>query len=297
LSSAFIKGDIISNTTRISMISGEPLIDEEVIAAASGDIVDRIEITEKLARAKNSYQGHFYSDLIFMLTNIRLEEDGAKHDWQNILRHKHFMSEKLGRNVGIRVATLDYYTNITRQMASPVIVDLTEYSKTVKESITDPLTFCYNRRYFDYVLNHAIAKTTEKEEALSLMMIDIDYFKNYNDLNGHLMGDFALIEVSRILHVISRRGDVVARWGGEEFTIVLPNLTAQEAMPLAEKIRAAVEDFRFPNEQSLPGKRLTISIGVAQHTETMKSTNDLIEAADNALYRAKNEGRNCVRKY
>jgi diguanylate cyclase (GGDEF)-like protein len=231
-----------------------------------------------------------------MLTNIRLEEEGAKRDWQNILRHKHFMSEKLGRNVGIRVATLDYYTNITRQMASPVIVDLTEYSKTVKESITDPLTFCYNRRYFDYVLNHTIAKSTEKKSPLSLMMIDIDYFKQYNDQNGHLMGDFALIEVSRILHVISRRSDVVARWGGEEFAIVLPSIFVDEALLLAEKIRSAVEDFRFPNEQSQPGKRLTISIGVAEYSEEMKTTNELVKMADTALYKAKSEGRNCVRK-
>ncbi|MBL8025588.1 MAG: GGDEF domain-containing protein, partial [Fibrobacteres bacterium] len=204
--------------------------------------------------------------------------------------------EKLGRNVGIRVATLDYYTNITRQMASPVIVDMAEYSKTVKDSITDPLTFCYNRRYFDYVLNHRFSRSAESGKTFSLLMLDIDYFKHYNDNNGHLMGDFALIEVSRILHVISRRGDIVARWGGEEFAIVLPDLNADGAVILAEKIRAAVDDFRFPNEQSLPGKRLTISIGAAEYSPAMKNANEIIKAADTALYRAKHEGRNCVRK-
>ncbi len=271
-------------------------IDEEVIAAASGDIVNRIELSEKLARAQDINQGHFFSDILFMLTNIRLDENTAKADWQNILTHKHFMSEKLCRNVGIRVATLDYYTNITRQMASPIIVDMTEYSQTVKESITDPLTFCYNRRYFDYTLSHAITKSKESSASLSLMMVDIDYFKHYNDTNGHLMGDFALIEVSRILHVVSRRSDIVARWGGEEFAIVMPETDIETAFVVAERIRAAIEDFRFPNEQMQPGKRLTVSIGVAEFKgAVITDKKALINAADEALYRAKEEGRNCVR--
>jgi len=255
-----------------------------------------VELTEKLVQAKNQSKGHFFSEIIQMLTNIHLDEDVAREDWQNILRHKHFMSEKLERNVGIRVATLDYYTNITRQLASPIIVDMAEYTRTVKDSITDPLTFCYNRRYFDYVLNHAITKANEKNTPLSLLMADIDFFKQYNDQNGHLMGDFALIEVSRILQVVSRRNDIVARWGGEEFAVVLPGLGVAEALSVADRTRTAVEGYRFPNEQLLPGKRLTISIGVAEYKETMKTTNDLVKAADDALYKAKKEGRNCVRQ-
>jgi len=270
------------------------IIDEDIIGMASGDIINRIEVMEKFNKVRNRYQGSFYSDLIFMLTNIRLDEATAREDWQSILKHKHIMSEKLGRNVGIRVATLDYYTNITRQIVSPKIIDMKEYSRTVKESITDPLTFCYNRRYFDYILKQYFLLATEGDQPLSLLMLDLDYFKIYNDHNGHILGDFVLIEVSRIFHVITRKSDIVARYGGEEFVIVLNKTPLSVALETAEKIRHAVEDYRFPNEQTLPGKRLTITIGAAEVDSAMQTSQDLIKRADEALYEAKRSGRNKV---
>jgi diguanylate cyclase (GGDEF)-like protein len=276
------------------MMEGAGVIDEEIIGMASGDIVNRIEIMEKYNQVKNQYNGNFYSDLIFILTNIRLDENTARGDWQNILKHKHFMSEKLGRNVGIRVATLDFYTNITRQIATPKIIDMKEYTKTVKESITDPLTFCYNRRYFDYIVKQYFALAQETGRPLSLLMVDVDYFKMYNDQNGHIAGDFALIEMSRIFNVLTRKSDIVARYGGEEFCLVLTDTGAEEALAVASKIRKAVEDYRFPNEQNLPGRRLTVSIGVATSNDDIPASLDLIKRADTALYAAKALGKNQV---
>lgn len=280
--------------TPIDPILGAGAIDEDVIGMASGDIVNRIEVLEKYNAVKHRHEGTFYSDLIYILTNIRLDEKTAREDWQNILGHKHIMSEKLGRNVGIRVATLDFYTNITRQIHSPKIIDMKEYARTVKESITDPLTFCYNRRYFEYILKQYFQVAAENNAPLSLLMLDIDHFKIYNDQNGHLLGDFALIEVSRILNVITRKQDVVSRYGGEEFVILLADTPLSQAVELAEKIRRAIEDFRFPNEQNLPGKRLTVSLGVAQTSDTDDKARELLRRADEALYAAKRQGRNQV---
>jgi diguanylate cyclase (GGDEF)-like protein len=249
---------------------------------------------EKYNTVKDQYNGNFYSDLIFILTNIRLDENTARTDWHNILKHKHFMSEKLGRNVGIRVATLDFYTNITRQIATPKIIDMKEYTQTVKESITDPLTFCYNRRYFDYIIKQYLTLAREMEQPLSLLMVDVDYFKVYNDQNGHIAGDFALIEVSRIFNVLTRKADIAARYGGDEFSLILTNTTLDEACAVAEKIRKAVEDYRFPNEQNLPGRRLTVSIGAATADNTIQNHIDLIKRADKVLYEAKENGKNRV---
>lgn len=276
------------------IIDGQNIIDEEIIGMASGDIINRIEIMEKYNTVKDQYNGNFYSDLIFILTNIRLDETAARTDWQNILKHKHFMSEKLGRNVGIRVATLDFYTNITRQITTPKIIDMKEYTQTVKESITDPLTFCYNRRYFDYILRQYFTIARENGHPLTLLMVDVDYFKIYNDKNGHIAGDFALIEVSRIFNVLTRKIDIASRYGGDEFSLILTDTTAAEAAMVAEKIRRAVEDYRFPNEQNLPGKRLTVSIGGAEIDSTLKNHLDLIQRADKALYTAKEGGKNRV---
>jgi len=276
------------------MMEGAGVIDEEIIGMASGDIVNRIEIMEKYNQVKNQYNGNFYSDLIFILTNIRLEENTARGDWQNILKHKHFMSEKLGRNVGIRVATLDFYTNITRQIATPKIIDMKEYTRTVKESITDPLTFCYNRRYFDYIIKQYFALSQETGRPLSLLMVDVDHFKIYNDQNGHIAGDFALIEVSRIFNVLTRKSDIVARYGGDEFSVILTDTSREEAFAVASKIRKSVEDYRFPNEQNLPGRRLTVSVGIATIADDVQTILDLVKRADAALYAAKALGRNQV---
>jgi diguanylate cyclase (GGDEF)-like protein len=275
-----------------------PLIDEEIIGIASGDLGSRIESLERLSEVTRGYDGDFYSDIIYMLTNIRLDEPVAREDWQSILKHKHIMSEKLERNVGIRVATLDFYTNITRQISTPKIIDMKEYTRTVKESITDPLTFCYNRRYFDYIIKQSLALSQETGRPLCLLMVDVDFFKIYNDLNGHIAGDFALIEISRILNVLTRKSDIVARYGGEEFCVVLSNTALPEACAGAEKIREAVEDYRFPNEQNLPGKRLTVSIGVAcaaaGEGDPAASPTSLISTADAAMYQAKAQGKNRV---
>ena len=272
------------------------VIDEDIIGMESGDIVKRIELTEKYDKVRNQFNESFYSDLIFILTHIRLDEKTARADWESILYHKHLMSEKLERNVGIRVATLDFYTNIKKQIVSPKIIDMKEYTQTVKESITDPLTNCYNRRYFDYILRYYFSSARESGAPLSLCMADIDHFKIYNDQNGHIAGDLALMEISRILNSVTKKTDVVSRYGGEEFVIIMPGTKGPQAAELAESIRRSVEDFRFPKEQLLPGKRLTISIGVAVLSDRIQDHEALVFLADAAMYAAKQNGRNRVAK-
>jgi diguanylate cyclase (GGDEF)-like protein len=270
------------------------VIDEDIIGMESGDIVNRIELTEKYNKVKHEYSDTFFSDLIFILTSIRLNEKTAREDWQSILKHKKIISEKLGRNVGIRVATLDFYTNINKRVLSPKIVDMEEYTKTVKESITDHLTFCYNRRYFDYIIKHYFLMAKESDQPLSLCMLDIDFFKIYNDSNGHIAGDFVLIEISRILNAVTKKSDIVSRYGGEEFAVVMPLTGADRALETAENIRKSIEDFRFAKEQILPGKRLTVSIGVVVLTDVISDYMILINRADQALYKAKQNGKNRV---
>jgi len=283
-----------SDLTGLSrMLDEAEIIDEDIIGVESGDIVNRIELAEKHNKIKNLYNESFYSDLIFILTNVRLDEKTAREDWRSILRHKKHVSEKLGRNVGIRVATLDFYTNINKQIVSPKIIDMKEYTKTVKESITDSLTFCYNRRYFDYIIKHYCLVARESDKALSLCMADIDFFKQYNDHNGHIAGDLALIEISRILNAVTAKTDLVARYGGEEFCIIMPSTGLDQAWEKAEQARIAVQDYRFTREQDLPGKRLTLSLGVAALANGGGHL-ALIQRADEAMYAAKRAGRNAV---
>lgn len=266
----------------------------KVIEMASGDIVDHIQDDEYLLDSIGKKPGTYYRDLIFALIQIRLPEDEAKRDWKEILKHKYILSERLGRNVGIHVASLDYYTNIKKQIAFPKIIDAREYADTASLALVDDLTKAYNRRFFDDEFRRLFLQARSASRPFSLIMLDLDHFKLYNDLNGHIQGDIALIETVRILHAVCSNNSAVCRYGGEEFTILVPEVTLDEAGKTAENIRQAIYDYRYVNEQTLPGGRLSASLGVTAYRNDIAQPQQMVEEVDAALYRAKNEGRNRV---
>ncbi len=270
------------------------LTDKKVLEIVSGDIVEHIQTDEYLLDSIGTKPGTYYRDLVFALIQIRLPEEEAKRDWREILRHKYFLSEKLGRNVGIHVATLDYYSNIKKQIAFPKIVDAREYMDTASRALTDDLTKAYNRRFFNEQMNRLFQQTRDEGGCFSLVMFDLDYFKQYNDINGHIQGDIALIETVRILHAVCSLDSAVCRYGGEEFMVLLPGHPIGEARGIAENIRQAVYDYRYVNEQALPGGRLSASLGVTGYRAGVASAQQMAQEADSAMYRAKRNGRNRV---
>jgi len=177
------------------------------------------------------------------------------------------------------------------------ITDRKEMEKQLRRlSYQDGLTGIANRRHFDEVLEKEWQRMKRDAKPLSLIMCDIDFFKNYNDTYGHQQGDNSLKQVaSRLKECLKRPGDLVARYGGEEFVVVLPNTDTEGAFGLAEKMRLAIESLEITHSKSQISKRLTISLGVAAITPTSKILPaDLISAADQALYGAKKTGRNRV---
>lgn len=163
-------------------------------------------------------------------------------------------------------------------------------------SRTDGLTGLKNRRTFDELLYEEWRRGIRGHYPLSLMMVDVDFFKKYNDRHGHLRGDECLKLLAAVLKKVAQRpGDVVARFGGEEFVILLPQVDMNDTVAIAERIRSQVEALKFPNESSEIGGYLTISIGVSSFIPSDKlSATDLIQQADEALYQAKEAGRNRV---
>ena len=161
-------------------------------------------------------------------------------------------------------------------------------------SIRDVLTDVYNRRYFYEKLEEEIKRSERYETVLSLIMLDIDYFKHYKDTHGHQAGDSVLRDVALLLSNNVREQDLVARYGGEEFAIILPETGKQVAGKLAERIRGCLSSHAFHFKETLQSGKLTISLGVATFPEDAKSLNDLVETADRALYKAKENGRNRV---
>ncbi|SQF97325.1 diguanylate cyclase [Paucimonas lemoignei] len=161
---------------------------------------------------------------------------------------------------------------------------------------SDGLTGLSNRRHFDEYLELEWRRATRDQTQLSLMMIDVDYFKAYNDNFGHLEGDEALRQVAKAIRgSCARPSDLPARYGGEEFALVLPNTSPGGARLLAEKLRMTVAGMNIPHIAPAPGSSLTVSIGVSTLTpEIGSNSRQLIQEADKGLYAAKHNGRNQV---
>lgn len=172
---------------------------------------------------------------------------------------------------------------------------LRSYSENLKlEATTDSLTEIYNRRFFDEQYKIALGNAIMQQHLLSVFMVDIDFFKDYNDYYGHLSGDMVIKAVAQTLKSqLSRANDVVARFGGEEFVLIFSNMTPDNAEKIAERLRKAVFDLAIPHIKSVVFNRVTVSIGLC--TGIPKIEVDILSQADSALYLAKQNGRNqCV---
>lgn len=166
------------------------------------------------------------------------------------------------------------------------------YEDMKKMSFTDPMTGLNNFRYFENRLREEIKRSYRNKNHVSLIMLDIDYFKVYNDTLGHQAGDEALKAVASILRSTAREDDIVCRYGGEEFCIILPGTEKGTIQNLAERIRKKIEAHEFYKEHVQPSKHITISLGGAAFPEDAESYEDLVKYADRALYRSKEGGRN-----
>ncbi|RKY83959.1 hypothetical protein DRQ09_09300 [candidate division KSB1 bacterium] len=181
--------------------------------------------------------------------------------------------------------------------AEKLAEELQKANKKLKEqAITDGLTELYNHRFFFDLLEKEFSKSQRHKLPLSCIMMDIDFFKVFNDTYGHKQGDIVLKEVARILSESVRDGDIVARYGGEEFSVILPKTEKESARIVAERIRRKIEETAFPG--GLEKGQVTISLGTSTMLNDEYDTpGELVEAADKALYKAKENGRNRVESF
>jgi diguanylate cyclase (GGDEF)-like protein len=163
-----------------------------------------------------------------------------------------------------------------------------------KLSIFDELTRIHNHRYFHHSLTQALSSAHRYHFPLSVLLMDLDNFKQYNDRYGHLAGDQVLRVLGGFLSKLIRSGDMVARYGGEEFALILPHTNKKGAMAMAEKLRKAVEALEFNPKDAGPPAQLTTSIGVASFPRDARSKDELLRKADSALYKAKRANKNRV---
>jgi len=185
--------------------------------------------------------------------------------------------------------------SILSNIISIAVANASLYREVEQLSYTDAMTELHNFRYFELRLKEEVIRHKRNKTGISLLILDVDHFKNYNDTLGHQAGDEVLRNLGRVLKDTVRENDIVARYGGEEFAIILPAVDSQGALILADRIREKIEEFPFEQEEIQPLGKLTVSIGSAALPEDASDHKDLIFRSDTALYAAKKGGRNRVR--
>ncbi len=231
--------------------------------------------------------GILKGDLLFLTLRDLREKVELERRWENTKKE---LTEKIQER--------NQYARELQALKDLYKERLKEIEKMREEALLlsyiDDLTGIYNHRFFIQQLTLEVERQKRYAQPLSLLMIDIDHFKHYNDTNGHLAGDQVLKAIALLIQHGVRQTDIVARYGGEEFAAILINARKEKAFEIAERIRRSVAETCFPNEKAQPGRDLTISIGVATFSPPLLTLTDLIREADHALYQAKKKGRNRV---
>lgn len=211
-------------------------------------------------------------------------------------------------NRDINIATNDdveklgfYFSGLLNELHTKVeeagkyAAELADVNKRLANMATkDGLTGLYNHHYIKERMNNEVQRAITFKRNLSVVMLDIDNFKQFNDTYGHLSGDRVLQDISNIISMKIRLIDVPARYGGEEFIIIMPEINKEEAMETAENIRRNIADHKFSHQDNPELSNITVSVGVCDCQDIKMSASELIHSADQALYQAKRNGKNQV---
>jgi len=184
--------------------------------------------------------------------------------------------------------------SVVARSAAMALENATLHKKTEELTITDELTSIYNYRYFTRTLKEEQRRASRYDLPLSMIMLDIDHFKKFNDTYGHEIGNIALKGITTVVNKCIRDVDIFARYGGEEFVIILPQTPQIVVTKIGERIREQIEAAVFGGENGVPELKVTVSVGVSSFPENGRGHDELLSIVDQALYRAKGSGRNKV---
>jgi diguanylate cyclase (GGDEF)-like protein len=270
---------------------------QKLLALLRGDHPDAGRLMGRLREVRSLEEVSACAEAVRLLVHLDLAESDAEAVLAEVLRHREEMGRALGRDPGLRVAAVDYLSNVDRRLINPKIVEMSEFERTERSAATDPLTRLYNRRYFRDALDRETRRGRRYGLSLSLALLDLDDFKRVNDLYGHLFGDMVLQRVARLVRRTIREADVACRYGGEEIAVILPETERLGAYSVANRIRERIEAaFR---EEPTGGRDvpLTVSGGIATYPDDGIEPDLLVARADESLYIAKREGKNRITPY
>ena len=264
--------------TLLELLEADPPHEERLLAEFESQKPDR--------------QGQpLYSTILYILTHLTFPEAEAERHWRRIRAHRERIKARLGRDVGLRVALLDYFLNVAQELKNPKVIEISIFEQTERSAITDGLTGLFNRRHFNQTLRHEMSRARRHQSQVSLVLFDIDDFKKLNDTKGHPEGDKVLVRTASLIKEGVREIDVAARYGGEEFAVILPETSRTGAFVVADRVRQRVEKhFRRTRGVS----NVTVSGGVATFPDDANTLLHLVKKADLGLYRSKAAGKNRI---
>jgi diguanylate cyclase (GGDEF)-like protein len=257
----------------------------EILCTSATDDRVMINAVESLAALHGNKT---YDEFFYALTGKRLGAQTAADCWGNIVSHISSVITPRYSHQGFLPSAMHYMQRVACVISDPRFLEADYIANIQRSSITDGLTGLYNQTFFKSSLSKLINQSRyHAETPFSVVMFDLDHFKEYNDSSGHLAGDHALKRIADIIIENLRESDIASRYGGEEFALLLPHTSRVLASSVAHRIRLDVEVEFFAGQEQLPSGNLTISGGIAEYPHDAADTEALIKFADTELYKAK----------
>lgn len=261
----------------------DPVNTDDIHIILQEDLKNEKKLLDQFAILNMKESENKYVDLFKTLINFEFSKEEAQSYWEAILDHLKEMCIALKRNVGFRVALLDFFINVNKKLENPKIIELKVYEETMEQAIYDELTTVYNRNYFQKYSRSEFARSARYGKQLTYILLDIDDFKKYNDTYGHELGDKILKEFGILLKESCREEDVVCRYGGEEFLVICPETGSEGALATVKRV------YQLLNKKKLP---FSFSGGIASYPLNAMTKEELFKKTDTALYEAKRTGKN-----
>ena len=265
-------------------------LEESVLSLALKTGPDVAAVDKHLALLSRTYGDEAYSRFIHLISHLDFPAAEARKHWEAVVEHTASLNGHLNRRVDFRVGLADYFVFKNPKIAHPKVIDLHLFNETEAGNLKDALTGLYNYRYLQDTLPREIGQARRLGTPLSVIFLDVDFFKAYNDRFGHGAGNEALTTIAGVIRRSIRDMDLPCRYGGEEFVVLLPATDKFGAISVGERIISLIEATKMPAPS--PQGVLTASAGIASFPVDASDAGALVDAADAAMYQAKAWGKN-----
>ena len=273
----------------------KPEIVEVIYGVLYGDDRGNKPLVAALRELEEQEGPAVYVELLYLLTHMRFEPDEALEHWEAVIRHRQELEDAVGYEVDLSVGLVSYFVQVSCKLKNPKVIELKLFEETRASAYKDELTGLHNFRFFQEFLRWEVKRCERSGGGFSIAMGDLDNFKAYNDRFGHDAGNAALQAVGTALQEAGREQDIAVRYGGEEFVLIMPETSKDDAGRIADRVCSAIAELG--SSPSHPKRGVTMSLGVASYPADALAPEGLIRCADRAMYTAKAKGKNQAQLY